>query len=59
VNLSNALLQIASMTCCSLPHAESHPQVPLFDPDRSIKQTAIRRLGISESQKNLSDGVIR
>jgi len=58
VSLSNAQLWIASVTCRSLPHAESL-QVPLFDPGRSYKGAAVRRLDVSENQKNLSDGVIR
>ena len=57
--LSDAPLRIASVTCRSLPHAEFRSPLPLFDPDRSYKRALVRRLDISESQKNLSDGVIR
>jgi len=59
VSLSNALLQIASVTCCSLPPAEFCPQVHLFDPGGSYKRAAVRRLDVSESQKDSSDRVIR
>jgi len=51
-NLSNTLLQIASVTCCSLPPAELRQQV-------SLSQTATCRLDISESEKNSAGRVIQ
>ena len=59
MSLSDARLRIVSATCCSLPHAESRPQAPSSIQAWSYKRAAVRRLDVSESQKNLSDGVIR
>jgi hypothetical protein len=59
VSLSSALLQVASVAFCSQPRADYRSEVPLFDPSKSHKRAAVRRLNVSESQQNLSDGVIR
>jgi hypothetical protein len=59
VSLSKAPLRIASVPCGFLPRAKSRPHVLLLDPGRSYKRAAVRRLDVSESQNNLSDGDIR
>lgn len=49
----------AAVTCCCLPGAGARLRLPVvFDPNKSLKQTAIRHLGISESQKKLSGEVL-
>jgi len=52
-------LQGASLICCSLPRANSSLQLPFIDPGVSLKQIAIRHLGFSGSQENLSSEVFR
>jgi len=59
MSLSKAPLWVASVPCGFLPHAKSRPHAPLLDPGRFYKRAAVRRLDVSESQNNLSDGVIR
>jgi hypothetical protein len=48
----------AAVTCCCLPRTGSRLRLAVvFDPSKSPKQTAIRHLGIAESQKKLSGEV--
>ncbi len=48
----------AAVTCCCPPRAGSRLRLAVvFDPSKSLKQTAIHHLGISESQKKLSGEV--
>jgi hypothetical protein len=56
VSFPKALLQIGSVICCSLPRANLRIRVLPFNPHRSFEQNATRRLDVSESRKNLSEG---
>jgi hypothetical protein len=52
--------QCPAVICCCLPHTGSRLRLPaVFDPSKSLKQTAIRHFGISESQEKLSGEVFR
>ena len=49
----------AAVICCCLPRAGARLRLPVvLDPNKSLRQTAIRHLFISESQKKLSGEVL-
>ncbi len=49
-----------AVICCCLTCARSQLRSAIvLDPSKSLEQTAIRHLGISESQKRLSGEVFR